>query len=79
MVYWYVEDVSVDFNNFLIKVLHSKDPSAYFHWPVIEDRCWIPFEHAIKTLSTPSVNQSGRCYTLVDTELHEINNLFHEN
>ena len=39
-----VEVVSVNESDVIVKFLDSNRPSVYFHWPTIEDKCWVPVE-----------------------------------
>ena len=79
---WYVgmvEKVSVEENDALVKFLHPNGPSVYFHWPAVEDKCWVPVEHILQLLSIPSVSTSGRHYTFTERELKDTKKQFVEN
>ena len=79
---WYfgmVQEVSVEKNDVLVKFLHPNGPSVYFHWPAIEDKCWVPVEHILQLLSIASVNTSGHHYTFIEKELQDTQKQFAEN
>ena len=76
---WYVgmvEEVSVEENDVLPKFLHPNGPSVYFHWPAIEDKCWVSVEHILQLLSIPPVNTSGHHYTFIEKELQNTQKQF---
>ena len=37
-----------------VKFMHPKAPAKKFFWPDHEDVCWIPMNHMICRLQTPS-------------------------
>ena len=73
------EDVSVEENDVLLKLLHPIDPSVYLHWPSIDDKCWVPVNHVIQLLSIITVNTSGRPYTFLKSEFKDTQKQFTEN
>ena len=76
MVECYVD--MVEESDVLVKFLDPNGPSVYFHWPAIEDKCWVPVEH-IQMLSIPSVNTLGCHYTFLERELKDTQKRFAEN
>ena len=36
------EEVLVEENAVLVKLLHPIDPFVYLHWPAIDIQCWMP-------------------------------------
>lgn len=51
----------------------------YFHWPAIEEKCWVSVEHKLQLLSILSVNTSGWHYTFLENELKDTQKQLTEN
>ena len=79
MVVGMVEEVSVEENDVLMKFLDPNGSSVYFHWPAIEDKCWVPVEHMLQLLSIPSVKVSGCHYIFLERELKDTQDQLAEN
>ena len=73
------EEISVEENDVLVKLLHSIDPSVYLHWPAIDIKCCMPVNHVLQLLSFPSVKTSGCYHTFPESELKDTQKKFTEN
>ena len=73
------EEVPVEENDVLMKLLNPIDPTVCLHWPAIDVNCWVSANHVLQLLSILTVNTSGCPYTFLKSELKDTQKQFTEN
>jgi len=70
------EDVCINF-------LHPNGPSAFFHWPSHDERCWVPLMHIISETPQPepvvaaaTARKSSLKYAVSEREQKNISQIF---
>lgn len=71
--------VLVLLKKFWLKIIWWSFCILYFHWPAIEEKCWVSVEHKLQLLSILSVNTSGWHYTFLENELKDTQKQLTEN
>ena len=66
-----VMEIDRDSSELKVNFMHPHGPSNSFLWPNREDTCWVPIEHVICTLATPTT-KSGRMYTINKDDMEKI-------
>ncbi|GBO40968.1 hypothetical protein AVEN_170674-1 [Araneus ventricosus] len=56
-----------EYNDYKIMFMHPHGPSASYTWPKFLDVCWIPYEHIMKIVFSPSTN-TRRTYKITPEE-----------
>lgn len=64
-----------EYNDYQIMFMHPHGPSSSYIWPKSLDVCWIPYEHIMKIVSSPSTT-TGRTYNIAADENQSIELLF---
>ena len=64
---WYiglVAEVDMPNNDAMVKFMHPKGLSDYFHCPQKKHSCWIPFQHILCTMDVPCMMNNRGQYQL---------------
>ena len=54
-----VDEISKEFGDYHIKVMHPRGQSKQFKWPAQEDQCWITEDDILCQIDTPSLTSSS--------------------
>ena len=68
-------EVDKEENDVLVNFMHPAGPARSFHWPAIEDQCYVPLTHILRKIDSP-VTASGRQYYINSKEMSEVKKAF---
>ena len=71
-----IRDISFENEEVLVGFMHPKSPCKNFYWPIRDDTCWIPVQHIIAPINTPTISETGREYQLSLSERHLVDSNF---
>ena len=58
-----VNQIDAQCEDLLVNYMHPSFPSRSFHWPIREDKCWIPNFNVVCVINAPKT-VTGRQYNL---------------
>lgn len=77
---WWIGEVlqvSAKNDDMQIKFMHPPGPTGSFHWPVPQDKCWVPLTEVLAgPIPIEPVGQSFRAFKIADELSDRIESLF---
>jgi len=58
--------------------MHPHGPSRSFHWPRVDDICWVPITHLLCAIDAPTTitgRQAGRQYRITQLDVKKVEEL----
>ena len=72
-LYFYIVNyVSMEHGDVNVKFVHPKAPAKKFFWPDHEDVCWIPLNHMICRVKSPSSGSTAQYYSFDEADIDQV-------
>jgi len=69
-----IREVDKEQDDARINFMHPHGPSQSFHWPQVDDMCWVPITHLLCSVDTPTTI-TGRQYSITQAEVKKVEEL----
>ena len=69
--WWIGLIIEKDEEDVLVKFMHPHGPAHSFKWPNFEDKCWLPYNHILMKIDSPTT-LTGRTYIITKEDNNKI-------